>query len=640
MAYWLGIDLGTTYTAAALYRPTVDGPQTHVVPLGSRSPAVPSVLFLAGDGSLVVGEAAERHALTDPDRVVREFKRRIGDEIPLLVDGVPWQAHELAGVLVRWVWQQVNQREGELPEAVALTCPASWGPHKTSLFEQAVRANRIAEMTRLGRVQLLSEPQAAAIGYGSREQVEVGARLAVYDLGGGTFDAAVVRKDSPTAFTLLGRPEGIDRLGGVTFDEMLFEHVCAAAGVPLTQIDPNDPYIVPEVARLRRECTEAKEALSVDTEATIPVALGGVRQRVRVTRAEFEEMIRPDLDRTIEALHRALQSAAVDGTQLDAILLVGGSSRIPLVSQLISAEFGQAPAIDTDPKTTVAVGAARFLAPAPVPSKDRVDTDFQLPAVPPERPQMSTMLSSDEDSTAEPVPHRSRKAVLSAAALVLLLAVGAARAGCPETRRRAPSVRGGPGDDAECGQRQFPASRPASLARSRTAQAGQELAPRPAVPHRRRPAQHTARFCKAASSPTAVPGPTKSTPTTSPAQSSPAASAPSPTPTPPQSSFPTPTHTHTPPSPSPSPSPVAVAIAEQLIRSVINHRGSGPAAGIPSRLGVRALWWSGLGRVPARSGGIHTIRGIRRRGRPRPPASDLPGPLSPPGRPAAQRRAR
>ena len=494
MTYWLGIDLGTTYTAAALYRPAVDELETHVVPLGSRSPAVPSVLFLAQDGSLVVGEAAERHALTDPDRVVREFKRRIGDEIPLLVGGVPWQAHELAGVLARWVWQRVNQREGELPEGVALTCPASWGPHKTSLFEQAVRATRIGEMTRLGRAELLSEPQAAAIGYASREQVEVGARLAVYDLGGGTFDAAVVRKDSPTAFTLLGRPEGIDRLGGVTFDETLFEHVCAAAGVPLTKIDPDDPDIVPEVARLRRECTEAKEALSVDTEATILVALGGVRQRVRVTRAEFEEMIRPDLDRTVEALRRALESAAVDGTQLDAILLVGGSSRIPLVSQLISAEFGQAPAIDTDPKTTVAVGAARFLAPAPVPSEDSPDTHFQLPAVPPERPRLPTMLSSAEDSTAEPVRHRSRKAVLAAATLVLLLAVGAATAlGAPKLTDELHQSAAAPGTTRSAASPPAP-GRSASLTGAKPhSAAGRELAPRPAVRHRRRPAQHTAR---------------------------------------------------------------------------------------------------------------------------------------------------
>ena len=429
MTYWLGIDLGTTYTAAALCRPTVDELETHVVPLGSRSAAVPSVLFLAEDGSPVVGEGAQRRALTDPDRVVREFKRRIGDEIPLLVGGVPCHAHELAAVLVHWVWQRVTEREGELPEGVALTCPASWGPYKISLFKQAVQATRIGEMTRPGSAELLSEPQAAAISYASRERVEVGAHLAVYDLGGGTFDAAVVRKDSPTAFTVLGRPEGIDGLGGVTFDEMLFDHVCAAAGVPLTQIDPNDPDIVPEVARLRRECTEAKEALSVDTDTTIAVSLGGIRQRVRVTRAEFEEMIRPELERTIESLHGALGSADVSADQVDAILLVGGSSRIPLVSQLISAEFGQAPAIDTDPKTAVAEGAARFLVPAAPSALAAEEPVFQLPAVPPERPQVPSMLYEGEvvgDNAAEPpVWHRSRKFLLSVVTLAVLLVAGA-----------------------------------------------------------------------------------------------------------------------------------------------------------------------------------------------------------------------
>ena len=556
MTYWLGIDLGTTYTAAALCRPAVDELATHVLPLGSRSPAVPSVLFLAGDGSLVVGEGAERRALTDPDRVVREFKPRIGDEIPLLVGGVRWQAHDLAAVLVHWVWQRVTEREGEPPEGVALTCPASWGPHKIRLFMQAVQATRIGERTRLGRAELLSEPQAAAIGYASREPVEVGAHLAVYDLGGVAFNAAVVRKDSPTAFTVLGRPEGIDRLGGVTFDEMLFEHVCAAAGVPLTQIDPNDPYIVPQVARLRRECTEAKEALSVDTDTTIPVALGGVRQRVRLTRAEFEEMIRPDLDRTIEALHRALESAAVDGTQLDAILLVGGSSRIPIVSQLISAEFGRAPAIDADPKTTVAIGAARFLTPASVPSEDSVDTAFQLPAVPPQRPQMSTMLSSDEYGTAEPVRHRSRKAILGTALVALLAAGAAVGLGLPkladelrhsEASPGTPSVGSTPAPSQSAGLAGAkPHSTGGSGAGSTTSSPARSAT---SSAHGQGKSQGT--DGKAASSPSPVPGPTKSTPTTSPVRSSPPASAPSPTPTSPQSSFPT--HTHTPTTPTPTP---------------------------------------------------------------------------------------
>lgn len=551
MAYWLGIDLGTTYTAAAVYRLTGGELESHVVPLGSRSPAVPSVLFLAGDGSLMVGEDAERHALTDPGRVVREFRRRIGDEIPLLVGGVPWQAHELAAVLAHWVWQRVNEREGELPESIALTYPASWGPYKVRLFEQAVQATRLGEMTRLGKVELLSEPQAAAIGYASREEVEVGANLAVYDLGGGTFDAAVVHKDSPTAFTVLGRPEEIDRLGGVTFDEMLFEHVCAAAGVPLTRIDPNDPDIVPEVARLRRECTQAKEALSVDTDTTIAVALSGVRQQVRLTRAEFEEMIRPDLDRTIEALHRGLESAAVDGTQLDAILLVGGSSRIPLVSQLISAEFGQAPAIDTDPTTAVAIGAARFLTPAPGSFEDSVDTDFQLPAVPPERPQMSTMLASSEDSTAEPVRHSSRKVVVGTVALVLLLAAGAAGLGLlklsDELRHSAASQ----GTTQAAGS-----TAPGQSASPKPHSTGDSTTSRPtpsAADSASGQGKSKGTNGKATSSPTAAPGPTASR---SPVQSSPTPSTSSPTPTFTFTRRPTPTPTPTPsPSPSPSPSP-------------------------------------------------------------------------------------
>ncbi len=425
-SYWLGIDLGTTYTAAAICWPAVDGLEVQVVPLSNHSHAIPSVLYLPGDGSVVVGEGAQRRALTDPDRVVREFKSRIGDEIPMLVGGSPFFAHDLAAEFASWLWNFVSEREGQPPEGVTLTCPASWGPYKTALFERAVQD------AGLNHVTLLSEPQAAAISYASRERVEVGATLAVYDLGGGTFDAAVVRKDSPTSFTVLGRPEGIDGLGGVNFDEAIFEHVCAAAGVPLEQLDPNDPNLVADVARLRRECTEAKEALSVDTDATIAVSLGGVRQRVRLTRAEFEEMIRPDLDRTIEAMHRALESASVEPAQLDAILLVGGSSRIPLVSQLISAEFGRAPAIDEDPKVAVAMGAARFSAPADeesAPATGTLEAPVLFPAdeAPPERPEMASMLDGDEegeDSLVAPERKRSRKAMFGAAALVLLVLAG------------------------------------------------------------------------------------------------------------------------------------------------------------------------------------------------------------------------
>jgi actin-like ATPase involved in cell morphogenesis len=426
-SYWLGIDLGTTDTAAAICWPAPGGLEVQVVPLSNYSQVMPSVLFLPGDGSVVVGADAQYRAQASPYRVVREFKSRIGDEIPLLVGGSPFYAHDLAAEFVSWLWRSVAEREGEPAEAVALTCPVSWGPDKTVLLERAVRDAGVPN------VMVLSEPQAAAISYASRERVETGAMLAVYDLGGASFGATVVRKDSPTRFTVIGQPERVAGLGGLSFDEVIFEHVCAVAGVPVDDVDPYDHALAPEVARLRRQCTEAKEALSAGTDVTIAVALGGVQQQVRLTRAEFEEMIRPDLDRTIEAMYRTLGSAEIGSGQLDAIVLAGGSSRIPLVSRLVSAEFGRAPAIDADPKVAMAMGAARFPAPVGAPVLGVAETAAQFPydAASPQRTEIGGMPVTGEKGLAgliAPFRHPSRKATLGAAALVVLVVGGAATA--------------------------------------------------------------------------------------------------------------------------------------------------------------------------------------------------------------------
>ncbi|GAB3894709.1 hypothetical protein GCM10029964_073570 [Kibdelosporangium lantanae] len=191
MPYRLGIDLGTTFTAAAIYRDhTV---QSELVPLGTHSASVPTVLFVDGATTLV-GEPADRRALTHPSCVVRDVKRRLGDPTPLLVGGQPHSAPELVARLVDWVVTQVTAREGAPPSGIAVTYPAAWGPHRESLLRNA-----------LPDVSLLTEPQAAALAYASTERVEVGATIAVYDLGGGTFDAVVVRKTA-TGFTLLGTP--------------------------------------------------------------------------------------------------------------------------------------------------------------------------------------------------------------------------------------------------------------------------------------------------------------------------------------------------------------------------------------------------------------------------------------------------
>jgi molecular chaperone DnaK len=360
MGYWLGIDVGTTYTAAAICRVEAGRRALpEVIPLGSRSSAVSSVVYLGEDGQVVVGEAAQRRAVTNPERVVREFKRRIGDDVPLIIDGVPYSAPQITAMVVRWVVDRVAEREGGAAAGIVITHPASWGGYKIQVVADALRAVNLVDVT------FRTEPEAAAASYANQERVEAGSTIAVYDFGGGTFDAAVVRKSSATTFSVLGIPQGIDRLGGVDFDDAVFNHVLSAIPA-VRELDPEDPATLTATAALRRQCTEAKEALSVDTEVAIPVLAPGIQSQVRLVRSEFEDMIRPQVAETVDALRQALRSAEVSPAQLDAVLLVGGSSRVPLVAQLVSAEIGRPVAVDADPKAAIALGAALSALPTEV----------------------------------------------------------------------------------------------------------------------------------------------------------------------------------------------------------------------------------------------------------------------------------
>jgi actin-like ATPase involved in cell morphogenesis len=301
---------------------------------------------------VLVGDAAERRAVTDPSGVAREFKRRIGDETPILLGDGGHTAHELTARLARWVVDLVRSREGGEPEQISITHPAGWAGHKTSLLGAALAA------VGLGDSLLLSEPAAAAIAYAATERVPPGAAVGVYDLGGGTVDMAVLRRDSIGSFELVGEPTGDDHFGGVDFDELLFERIRNQYPELMMGLSAEDPLVMSAVGRLRREITEAKEALSLDTEAVIPVLLPSGQRQCRLIRAEFEAMIRPALEETVDLMRRTIRSAGLVESDLAAVLLVGGSSRIPLVTELLSAGLGRPVAVDADPKATVAVGAA------------------------------------------------------------------------------------------------------------------------------------------------------------------------------------------------------------------------------------------------------------------------------------------
>ena len=344
MGYGLGIDFGTTHVAAAVSR----GGRAEIVDLGDRSAVVPTVVWAASDGSVLIGEAAERRGVREPERIAREFKRRFGDSMPLLLGGMPYAADALAAKVLAWALRNVAAREGAPPERIVVTHPANWGPYKLELLDQAITR------AELGSAEVLSEPHAAALFYASTERVRLGATVLVYDLGGGTFDVAVLRK-ATHGFELLGKPEGLEHLGGMDFDEAVFGHVQTALH---DHLDLNDPEAALLIARLRDDCVTAKEALSADTEVTIPVLLPTFHTEVRLVRDEFETMIRPALEETVAAVWRALRSAQQAPHEVDVVLLVGGSSRIPSVARYVSAELGRPVAVDAHPKHAVALGAA------------------------------------------------------------------------------------------------------------------------------------------------------------------------------------------------------------------------------------------------------------------------------------------
>ncbi|HEX2807196.1 MAG TPA: Hsp70 family protein, partial [Kineosporiaceae bacterium] len=243
--YALGIDLGTVFTAAATWR---DG-HAEIATLGSRAASIPSVVLLRDDDSFLTGEAANRRALLQPGRVAREFKRRFGDSTPILLGGTPYSAESLMAKLLGTVVADVTAREGEPPSEVCLCHPANWGPYKTDLLRQAVR---MADLR--APVTMAIEPAAAAAYYARQTRIEPGSVVAVYDLGGGTFDAAVLRKTS-TGFEIMGRPEGIEHLGGADFDAAVFHHVRSVVGSQLDALDDSAQTTVAAVARLREEGT-------------------------------------------------------------------------------------------------------------------------------------------------------------------------------------------------------------------------------------------------------------------------------------------------------------------------------------------------------------------------------------------------
>ncbi|MEO1064146.1 MAG: Hsp70 family protein [Actinomycetota bacterium] len=343
----LGVDLGTTWTAAAVDATT--GPEA--VQLAERTIAMPSVVAVA-DGSVLVGEAAEAHLADHPASGTREFKRRLGDSTPYVLDGTPFGAEALMGHLLRHAIERAESQIGEEVGEIVLTHPANWGSFKLDLLAEVARIAGVED-----RMELQPEPVAAVRHHLALGGVAPGQAVAAFDFGGGTVDVAVVRT-TDDGLEVLGAPEGLERLGGVDVDQIVLAHVDAVLDGQLRELDTTDPAVRRAITQLRLRCTAAKEALSAETETTIAVQVPGLDTQVRLSRAELESALRPRLDDAVAALHRAAKNAELDAADLDAVVLVGGSSRIPLVAEMIAAAAGAPVVPGADPQLAIAAGAA------------------------------------------------------------------------------------------------------------------------------------------------------------------------------------------------------------------------------------------------------------------------------------------
>ena len=333
----LGIDVGSTRCAMAVRHG--DGPAT-VVPAG----IVTATLGFAADGSAVVGDAAERLAETDPARVLRDIVRRVGDPTPLLVGDRMLAGEDAVALLVAGAVEAVSGRFGTEPSGIALAHPVGWDHDGLARVLTALGAHGLRD------VAAVPAPVAAVAARGGSR-----GRVVVVDLGTDvTVSVLQVPDLGPAA--LLGRPVEVTHLAGEAFDDLVLAHVKAALGPTWSRLDPRDPGARHAVAQLRRRCRQAKERLSTAPVAQVDVELPGVRARVAIDRARFEEMAAPAMAELVTALDEAFESSATDPAELDDIVLTGGSAQVPLVAATLCRALGRP--VAATPAPLAALGAA------------------------------------------------------------------------------------------------------------------------------------------------------------------------------------------------------------------------------------------------------------------------------------------
>lgn len=345
----LGIDLGTTNSVVAYCD---ESGAVTVITDENGDRIVPSVVHFEQDGNVVVGKHAREYAKVEPGRVARVFKRGMGtptfleDDRPFAVDDKNWTPEELSALVLKKLRNIAEQHFGEEAPRAVITVPHYFGEPERAATRSA------GEIAGLDVLQIVNEPTAAAIAHGVDSRPDPGSLL-VFDLGGGTFDVTVMRYGEGDETEVLAT-SGDRELGGADFDEAILARmvdVAREAGADLT----DDPWAMSAAIGLAEEL---KKQLSTKDEAERPLPVGGKPVMFKLTRAECEELIGEQLQFVEDAVLNALDKAGMSAGDVDDVLMVGGSSRMPVFREMVERLVGREPQLTKNLDEDVARGAA------------------------------------------------------------------------------------------------------------------------------------------------------------------------------------------------------------------------------------------------------------------------------------------
>ena len=346
MSKIIGIDLGTTNSCVAV----LEGGQPKVIPNAEGANTTPSVVAFK-NGERMVGQVAKRQAITNPDNTVSSIKREMGSNYKRTIEGKSYTPQEISAMILQKLKQDAEAYLGEKVTEAVITVPAYF----TDSQRQATKdAGRIAG---LDVKRIINEPTAASLAYGVDKEHRQ--KILVYDLGGGTFDVSLL-DIGDGVFEVLAT-NGNNRLGGDDFDKRLMDYI-AEDFKRSNGIDLRNDRIAKQ--RLMDAAEKAKIELSatLTTNVNLPFitadATGPKHIDMNITRAKFEELIADLLDKTRVCMEQALRDANLKTSQVDKVILVGGSSRIPAVQELVKRVTGKEPFKGINPDECVAVGAA------------------------------------------------------------------------------------------------------------------------------------------------------------------------------------------------------------------------------------------------------------------------------------------